>query len=58
MTRSHLHAAAALAAGAFLAVPCASAGAYPDTHHTPHIALGRPTPPTTAECFAQTGFAC
>ncbi len=41
-------------AGAF----AASAGAYPLTHHTPHVSLRRPSPPTTEICEAAYGIAC
>jgi subtilase family serine protease len=50
--------ACAIAALATMAWMCAQAGAYPLTHNTPHLSLGRPTPPTTAICEAAFGIAC
>lgn len=47
-----------LAVTALAAFGTTLAGAYPTTRHTPHIALGRTSAPTTAECEAAFEIAC
>jgi subtilase family serine protease len=39
-------------------IPASFASAYPELRYTPRVALHRATPPKTAECLAEEGFAC
>jgi subtilase family serine protease len=56
--RGRRFAAAASVTGVVAAWACASAGAIPISAQTPHLSLGRPTPPTTEICKAAFGIAC